>query len=153
MDKRNIHITYPLIAPIKFKCLKLKIGALNFNEEIGLLKAIRREYSIDDIELRVDANGAFKPSDALEKLQMLSEFDLHSIEQPIKQGQWQEMSKLCEKSPLPIALDEELIGVFSVTEKQNLLQTITKRLSAMRYTALWGRMNSTKNTPGPKKGA
>lgn len=107
-----------------FKCLKLKIGAINFNDEIRLLEAIRDEFSSEEIELRVDANGAFNPVDALEKLDTLSEFDLHSIEQPIKQGQWQVMANLCEKSPLPIALDEELIGVFSVTEKQKLLQTI-----------------------------
>jgi o-succinylbenzoate synthase len=107
-----------------FHCIKMKIGAIDFETEYQLLKSIRKEFSADDIELRVDANGAFTPEDALEKLQRLSELDLHSIEQPIKQGQTEEMAKLCELAPLPIALDEELIGVFNVTDKAKLLQTI-----------------------------
>ena len=93
-----------------FSCIKMKIGAIHFEEEINLLKYIRKEFSAQDIELRVDANGAFKPHEALEKLKQLSEFDLHSIEQPIQQGQIQEMANLCKVTPLPIALDEELIG-------------------------------------------
>ncbi|WP_338733871.1 o-succinylbenzoate synthase [Mangrovimonas cancribranchiae] len=107
-----------------FSCIKMKIGAIDFQTEYNLLKSIRAEFSKDDIELRVDANGAFKYNEALEKLKYLSELDLHSIEQPIRQGQPQEMARLCEETPLPIALDEELIGVFHVTEKQKLLQTI-----------------------------
>ena len=107
-----------------FHCIKMKIGAIDFETEYQLLKSIRKEFSVNDIELRVDANGAFTPEDALEKLQRLSELDLHSIEQPIKQGQTEEMAKLCELTPLSIALDEELIGVFNVTDKAKLLQTI-----------------------------
>ncbi len=107
-----------------FRCIKLKIGAIDFETEMKLLKFIRREFTSEEIEVRVDANGAFKPSEALEKLKLLSELELHSIEQPIKQGQPQEMSALCEASPLAIALDEELIGVTGVTEKRELLQTI-----------------------------
>lgn len=107
-----------------FKCIKLKIGAIDFETEIDLLKYIRREFSSEEIEIRVDANGAFSPAEALEKLKRLSELELHSIEQPIKQGQPEEMAKLCESTPLPIALDEELIGVSDVTEKKKLLQTI-----------------------------
>ncbi|MFD2823746.1 o-succinylbenzoate synthase [Lacinutrix iliipiscaria] len=107
-----------------FSCIKMKIGAIDFQTELNLLKSIRQEFSSKDIELRVDANGAFQPSEALEKLKRLSEFDLHSIEQPIKQGQWQEMARLCEDTPLAIALDEELIGVFSGTKKKDLLETI-----------------------------
>ncbi len=107
-----------------FRCIKMKIGAIDFNTEVDLLKSIRKEFSSKDIELRVDANGAFNPLDALDKLKILSELELHSIEQPIKQGQYHEMASLCEKTPLPIALDEELIGVFSVTDKQKLTQTI-----------------------------
>ena len=76
--------------------------------------------------MRVDANGAFSPSEALEKLQILSELNLHSIEQPIKQGQWEEMASLCEKTPLPIALDEELIGVFSSEEKKNFCKSLNR---------------------------
>ena len=107
-----------------FNCIKMKIGAIDFQSEIELLASIRKEFSIKDIELRVDANGAFQSYEALEKLKILSSYDIHSIEQPIKQGQLQEMASLCEQSPLPIALDEELIGVFGVTKKKELLQII-----------------------------
>ncbi|MDT0649075.1 o-succinylbenzoate synthase [Autumnicola edwardsiae] len=107
-----------------FNCIKLKIGAIDFSSELQLLKYIRQEFSSEEIELRVDANGAFAPSEALEKLKKLSEFELHSIEQPVKQGQIEEMANLCSRTPLPIALDEELIGVFDVTKKEELLQTI-----------------------------
>ena len=107
-----------------FGCIKMKIGAIDFEEEIRILKSIRENFSPDQIELRVDANGAFAPDEALQKLERLAQFQIHSIEQPIKAGQWEEMSKLCEKTPLPIALDEELIGVFDVTEKKKLLQTV-----------------------------
>lgn len=107
-----------------FQCIKMKIGAIDFVSEIELLQSIRKQFSATDIELRVDANGAFSPSEALEKLKYLSDLDLHSIEQPIKQGQWQEMARLCEDSPLDIALDEELIGVFSEAQKKELLETI-----------------------------
>jgi len=107
-----------------FHCIKLKIGAINFDDEIELLQSIREEYSADEIELRVDANGAFAPEDALEKLKRLSEFDLHSIEQPIRQHQWEKMAALCENTPLDIALDEELIGITSVAEMEQMLETI-----------------------------
>ncbi|MCL6217417.1 o-succinylbenzoate synthase [Zunongwangia pacifica] len=107
-----------------FNCIKMKIGAIDFDTEIELLKYIRSQYSAEEIELRVDANGAFDPKNALEKLKRLSELELHSIEQPIKQGNWEEMARLCAETPLPIALDEELIGVFDVTKKRKLVQTI-----------------------------
>ncbi|NND79234.1 MAG: o-succinylbenzoate synthase, partial [Maribacter sp.] len=107
-----------------FNCIKMKIGAIDFKSEISLLETIRKEYSKDQIELRVDANGAFNPLEALDKLNILAGFDLHSIEQPIKQGNLKEMASLCKSTPLPIALDEELIGVSGVTKKHELLQTI-----------------------------
>ncbi len=107
-----------------FSCIKLKIGAIDFQTELDLLKSIRSNFSETDIELRVDANGAFSSGDALEKLDKLSKFQLHSIEQPIRQGEPEEMARLCEQTPLPIALDEELIGVTDVTEKEKLLQII-----------------------------
>lgn len=107
-----------------FRCIKLKIGAIHFEEELSLLKIIRRHFSAKEIELRVDANGAFSPAEALEKLKRLSELDLHSIEQPIRAGQWDSMARLSQLSPLPIALDEELIGVHSKSRKKELLETI-----------------------------
>ena len=121
-----------------FSCIKLKIGAIDFEKEIALLKSIRKKYSAEEIELRVDANGAFAPEEALEKLQRLSELDLHSIEQPIKQGQYQEMTKLCKETPLPIALDEELIGVFSVTKKEELIQTIQPQYIILKPSLIGG---------------
>ena len=107
-----------------FSCIKLKIGAIDFEEELSLLKFIRQQFSVKDIELRVDANGAFAPANALEKLKRLSAFDLHSIEQPIRQHQWDEMATLCAITPLPIALDEELIGVYDLAKKKKMLETI-----------------------------
>ena len=109
---------------IGFSCIKMKIGAIDFDTEIELLKSIRKEFSSNEIELRVDANGAFNPKNALEKLEILSELEIHSIEQPIKQGQINDMAQLCAKTPLPIALDEELIGIFSFEEKKKLLKMI-----------------------------
>jgi L-alanine-DL-glutamate epimerase-like enolase superfamily enzyme len=116
----------------------MKIGAIDFEAELALLKAIRSEFSSDEIELRVDANGAFKPENALEKLKILSELDLHSIEQPIKQGQLDEMALLCEKTPLPIALDEELLGVFSDTDKKMLIETICPQFIILKPSLVGG---------------
>lgn len=121
-----------------FNCIKLKIGAIDFETELNLLKSIRKDFSKKDIELRVDANGAFASKEALEKLKRLAEYDIHSIEQPIKQGQWQEMAKLCEQTPLPIALDEELIGVFDVTKKHKLLQTIQPQYIILKPSFIGG---------------
>jgi o-succinylbenzoate synthase len=121
-----------------FDCIKMKIGAIDFETELKLLQSIRKEFSPDDIELRVDANGAFAPHEALEKLNHLSRYSLHSIEQPIKQGQYEEMARLCEKTPLPIALDEELIGVFDVTKKKELLQTINPQYIILKPSLVGG---------------
>jgi o-succinylbenzoate synthase len=121
-----------------FRCLKMKIGAIDFATEVQLLASIRKEFSINDIELRVDANGAFKPSEALEKLKILSNYDLHSIEQPIRQGHYQEMALLCEETPLPIALDEELIGVFDVTKRTKMLQIIKPQYIILKPSLVGG---------------
>ena len=107
-----------------FQCIKMKIGAIDFETEINILKQLRKEFSVKDIEIRVDANGAFSTSDVFEKLKRLADLQLHSIEQPIKAGQLQQMVELCASSPLPIALDEELIGVFHKEEKEKLLKEI-----------------------------
>ena len=121
-----------------FRCLKMKIGAIDFKSEIALLKAIRKEYDPERIELRVDANGAFSPSEALEKLTELSVFKLQSIEQPIRQGNLGEMKSLCEKSPIPIALDEELIGVIDAVDKEALLETIRPQYIILKPTLVGG---------------
>ncbi|WGF91461.1 o-succinylbenzoate synthase [Aequorivita marisscotiae] len=121
-----------------FTCIKMKIGAIDFKTEIELLKSIRKEFSTKEVELRVDANGAFSPQEALEKLKVLSDLQLHSIEQPIKQGQCQEMARLCEDSPLPIALDEELIGIFSEEEKNNLLDTVKPQFIILKPSLIGG---------------
>ena len=121
-----------------FSCIKLKIGAIDFNTEYEVLKSIRDQFSSDEIELRVDANGAFSVEDAMEKLNRLSELNIHSIEQPIEAGQVEEMALLCKKTPLPIALDEELIGITSVTEKQKLLQTIKPQFAIFKPSLIGG---------------
>jgi len=107
-----------------FRCIKLKIGALHFETELAVLKQIRNEYPKEQIELRVDANGAFTFNEVLVKLEQLASLDIHSIEQPIKAGNPKQMQLVCKESALPIALDEELIGVVNETNKQELLQII-----------------------------
>ena len=107
-----------------FSCIKLKIGGIDFNKEIKLLRFIRGNFSADDLQIRLDANGAFAPENALEYLDKLSKYSIHSIEQPIKQGQWSAMAEICQKSPIPIALDEELIGINEFSLKEKMLSTI-----------------------------
>jgi len=121
-----------------FNCLKMKIGAIEFQQELDILRYIRREFSDKDLILRVDANGAFQANEALIKLNQLAEFNIHSIEQPIAPKQWEAMHELCEKSPVPIALDEELIGVFSHTEKLELLQKIKPTYIILKPALLGG---------------
>lgn len=117
-----------------YRCIKLKIGAIDFDEELALLRHIRAHFSVREVELRVDANGAFSPDDALEKLKRLAEFDLHSIEQPIRAGQWEAMAKLTEHSPLPIALDEELIPCTSIDDKLRLLDFVLPQYIILKPT-------------------
>ena len=122
-----------------FDCVKMKIGAIDFDTEIGLLKDIRKRFSKDAIELRVDANGAFQPGeDAFQKLNVLSKLDIHSIEQPIRQGQIHEMQKLCSKTPLPIALDEELIGVFQKSMKDEIIDFIQPQYIILKPSLVGG---------------
>lgn len=125
-----------------FKVIKMKIGAINLVEEFEVLKMLRSEFSPGDIEIRVDANGAFKPKDALEVLKNLSELTIHSIEQPIEKGQWQEMASLCEKTPLPIALDEELIGIFEKDKKRELLETVKPQFIILKPSFIGGFIGS-----------
>ena len=126
-----------------YSCIKLKIGAIDFETELELLQFIRNNYSSQEIEIRVDANGAFHSTAALEKLKRLAEFELHSIEQPIKQGQLHEMASLCETSPIPIALDEELIGVVSQAEKSKLISTIKPQYIILKPSLIGGFKSAT----------
>lgn len=121
-----------------FRCIKLKIGAIDFEQELQLIQTIRREFSVNDVEIRVDANGAFSSEEALEKLKRLSEFDLHSIEQPIKKGKWEHMAGLCEQTPLPISLDEELIGINEIEQKRDLLETIKPQYIILKPSLVGG---------------
>ena len=116
-----------------FRCVKLKIGAIDFDSELELIRQIRRRFSHHDVELRVDANGAFRyEDDALYKLELLSQYALHSIEQPIPAGQWSYLSELCRESPLPIALDEELIGINDPDQKRQMLNIIRPRYIVLK---------------------
>jgi o-succinylbenzoate synthase len=121
-----------------FTCLKMKIGAIDFQSEISLLAAIRKRFGKNRIELRVDANGAFQKDDALEKLNILATYDLHSIEQPIARGNRPEMAQLCSSTPLPIALDEELIGIWDVREKELLLEQLRPQYIILKPSLMGG---------------
>lgn len=121
-----------------FTTIKLKVGAIAFADELALLKYIRKEFTEKDITIRLDANGAFSVQEALEKLKRLSEFGVHSIEQPIKQGQIAQMAEICASSPLPIALDEELIGIYHHQDKNHLLETIKPPYIILKPTLLGG---------------
>ncbi len=107
-----------------FRCIKLKVGAIDFKRELELVKYIRQHFTPQQVELRLDANGGFTPDEALSKLNAFSKYHIHSIEQPIKQHQWKDMARLCKESPIPIALDEELIGINQLKNKQDLLDFI-----------------------------
>ena len=137
-DERFMHQQIQKKLEEGFKCIKLKIGAIDFEKEIALLKSIRNTYSEKEIELRVDANGAFIPSEAMAKLERLSLYGLHSIEQPIKAGNTNEMTELCLNTPIPIALDEELIGITDVTEKEKLLQIIRPQYIILKPSLVGG---------------
>lgn len=121
-----------------FTCVKMKIGAIDFKAEVALLEKVRNQFTQRQIELRLDANGAFTPQEALEKLGILSALGIHSVEQPIKPGQYAAMANLCKVSPIPIALDEELIGVADLAAKQELLQTLRPKYIILKPSLLGG---------------
>ena len=121
-----------------YKCLKLKIGALDFDKEYSLLKSIRDNYSASELEIRLDANGAYSYRDSLRILNKLSELNIHSIEQPIKAGQIKQMSELCISSPIPIALDEELIGINSIEDKIKLIEEIKPQYIILKPSLIGG---------------
>ena len=119
---------------IGFRCIKLKIGAIDWQKEIELIRYVRSCFPKGDLQLRVDANGAFSPEWAMDRLIELAKYDIHSIEQPIRQGQWDEMARLCKESPLDIALDEEMIGVNNPKEKARLLDIIHPQYIVLKPT-------------------
>jgi o-succinylbenzoate synthase len=121
-----------------FDCIKLKIGALHFDDEIDLIRNIRKRYTESEIIIRLDANGSFRTNDALEKIKRLSEYNIHSIEQPIRQGQQEEIAALCRTSPIPVALDEELIGIRELEQKKELIRTINPKFLVLKPSLLGG---------------
>lgn len=120
-----------------FRCIKIKVGAIDFDTEIDILSNIRKKFTVKDLEIRLDANGAFATHEALQKLEILSKFDIHSIEQPIKQGQIEAMAKLCRNSPIDIALDEELIAPV-IADKAKLLKQIKPQYIILKPSLLGG---------------
>ncbi|MFM2292872.1 MAG: hypothetical protein RIS29_2685 [Bacteroidota bacterium] len=118
-----------------YRCIKLKVGALDFETELEIISGIRQQFSPEDIEIRLDANGGFMPADALEKLKRLSEYSIHSIEQPIKPRQWEAMAEICEKSPIPVVLDEELIVT---SPNEAMLQQINPAYIILKPSLLGG---------------
>jgi o-succinylbenzoate synthase len=127
-----------------WKCIKMKIGAIDFDRELEILKSIRSRFDQNELELRVDANGAFTENDVMVKLDKLSEFDIHSIEQPIKPGQWELLSELCQKSQVPIALDEELIPLIDEKDRIKLLEKVNPQYLVLKPTLLGGFFESKK---------
>ena len=121
-----------------YTCLKLKIGAIDFQQELDIIQSIRKRFTAEEITLRVDANGAFSIKEAPYKLSQLAKFGIHSIEQPIKSGQWEAMRTLCQTSPIPIALDEELIGIRDTKKKINLLESINPPFIILKPSLLGG---------------
>ena len=120
-----------------FRCIKMKIGAIDFDQELAILKSIRKRFSAHDMMIRVDANGAFG-TDAIYKLEALHQLQIHSIEQPLPRGNWEAQRRLCQQTPLPIALDEELIGVFSPEDKVALLEEIQPQYIILKPSFIGG---------------
>lgn len=121
-----------------FLILKMKIGAIDWEAELELLRYLRQQYSPAELQIRVDANGAFKPEEALSKMEQLDALRVHSIEQPIATGQWRAMARLCAQSFLPVALDEELIGVHERAAQIELLEQIKPRFLILKPSLLGG---------------
>lgn len=108
-----------------FHCIKIKIGAISLEEELDLIRHIRKNYSPDRITIRVDANGGFNMENIFPVLKRLADLGVHSIEQPIPAGNAELMAFVCKMSPVPVALDEELIGIHDADDRRRLLDTIS----------------------------
>jgi len=121
-----------------FRCIKLKVGSLDFDDEVRIIEQVRDVFGYHDLIIRLDANGAFHTDDALHYLEQLAPFEIHSIEQPIKAGQWDEMAELCQMSPIPVALDEECIGAITKEDKEDILDNITPSFIILKPSLLGG---------------
>jgi len=121
-----------------FRCIKIKIGAINFKDEVDLIKQIREAFPVDEVTIRLDANGAFSPNGAIVHMDKLEKYDIHSIEQPIKAGDWKAMQEVCRYSPIPVALDEELIGLHNSDYKAELLDAINPQYIVIKPSLVGG---------------
>ncbi len=121
-----------------FRCIKIKIGALDFDDECRMLQEFRQQFRPPEFELRLDANGAFNADEAMDKMRRLSEFCVHSIEQPVKSGQWPALARLCADGAIPVALDEELIGLTTTKERRQMLDAIKPQHIILKPTLLGG---------------
>lgn len=121
-----------------YRCLKMKIGAIGFDDEMAILRGIRQRYGVDDLEIRVDANGAFTPDEVWAKLDALHALQVHSIEQPIRAGQWELMANVCRNSPVPVVLDEELIGIHAPETMRSMLDAILPQYIILKPGLLGG---------------
>lgn len=126
-----------------FRTIKLKIGAIDFQQEIDMIKCIRSRYSADELTIRVDANGGFSPDNVMARLDELAKYSIHSIEQPIMAGQWEEMAKVCALSPIAVALDEELIGITNPMVMMELLKNIRPHYIILKPSLMGGFSGST----------
>ncbi|HEX2935818.1 MAG TPA: o-succinylbenzoate synthase [Bacteroidales bacterium] len=133
-------MTFQIDQKIKagFRCIKLKVGSLNFQTELEILAEIRKKYSASDLEIRLDANGAFHPAQAMEKLELLAAYGIHSIEQPIRPQHHESMAALCADSPIPIALDEELIGVTDNAQREYIVKTLKPKYLIIKPSLIGG---------------
>lgn len=121
-----------------FHCIKIKIGAIDWKKELELISKIREIAPSGEVQIRVDANGAFSSSDVMHRLEELAPYDIHSIEQPVRQGQIELMHRICQQSPIPVALDEELIGKFKFEEKTALLDAVNPRFIVLKPSLIGG---------------
>jgi o-succinylbenzoate synthase len=121
-----------------FDCIKIKIGAINFEDELELIKNIRSNFTKEEITIRLDANGAFEPKQVIKYLDQLENYDIHSIEQPIKAGDWKAMQEVCKYAPFPVALDEELIGLHEIDYKMKLLDEINPQYIIIKPSLVGG---------------
>jgi len=121
-----------------FSCLKLKVGAQNLEDELAVLENIRKEYTPEQLEIRLDANGAFNPKDVIGILRRYADFAIHSIEQPIQSGSWSKMGEICAASPISIALDEELIGIYEPARRKEMIEAINPQYIILKPSLLGG---------------